>query len=369
MKVMIVLGARPQFIKSAPVVHELLKKRDVKLQLIHSGQHYDYELSQLFFEEMKLPAPLLNLRVGSGSHAVQTARAMIGLERCLLRAKPDVVLVPGDTNTTLAAALTAVKLCLPVAHIEAGARSYDMSMPEEVNRRLTDHVSSMLFAPTRNAAQNLYAEGIPNERVHLVGDTMVDALLAALPTALKLRNQLLSELDAVERGYVLVTAHRPGNVDDPNRLKSIVETLVETSKRIKIVFPAHPRILNKLRAFRLLRPLRQFRSLALIKPVGYLELVALLDNATAVLTDSGGLQKEAFLLGVPCATMRDATEWPETLQAGANVLVDVDKTKIVDTIVNAMKNEGPRNKPIFSDNPFGNGKASGRLADIVVRKY
>jgi UDP-N-acetylglucosamine 2-epimerase len=365
---MIILGARPQFIKSAPIVHELLKTRDVKLQLINSGQHYDYELSQIFFEEMKLPVPLLDLRVGSGSHAVQTAKAMIRLERCMLRAKPDVVLVPGDTNTTLAAALAAVKLCLPVAHVEAGARSHDISMPEEINRRLTDHASSILFAPTKIAAQNLYAEGIPKERVHLVGDTMVDALLAALPAALKLRNKILSELDAAERKYILVTAHRSGNVDEPHRLKSIVKALRETSKQIKIVFPAHPRILNKLKAFRLLRPLRECRSLVLIKPVGYLELVALLDNATAVLTDSGGLQKEAFLLGVPCATMRDTTEWTETVQAGANVLVDVDRTKIVDAIVTAMKNEGRRNKPIYSDNPFGDGKASGRLVDVLVRQ-
>ena len=366
---MIVLGARPQFIKSAPVVHEFLKRADVKLQLIHSGQHYDYRLSRLFFEELNLPLPLLNLKVGSGSHAVQTGRAMMSLERCMLCAKPDVVLVPGDTNTTLAAALAAVKLCVPVAHIEAGARSYDMSMPEEINRRLADHVSSMLFAPTETTAQNLYAEGIPHERVHLVGDTMVDALLAALPAASKLRDKLLSEFDATEREYVLVTAHRPGNVDDPGSLKSIVEAVVETSKRVKVVFPAHPRVLNRLKAFRLLGRLRQCRSLFLIKPIGYLELVALLESAAVVLTDSGGLQKEAFLLGVPCVTMRNVTEWTETLRGGANVLVGVNKTKILEAILKAIRNHGPRSRRIYSDNPFGRGKAAGRIADAILRGH
>jgi UDP-N-acetylglucosamine 2-epimerase (non-hydrolysing) len=366
---MIVFGARPQFIKSSPIVHEFLKRTDVKLQLIHSGQHYDYQLSQLFFEEMKLPAPLLNLKIGSGSHAVQTGRAMISLERCMRRAGPDIVLVPGDTNTTLAAALAGVKLCLPIAHIEAGARSYDMSMPEEINRRLTDHASSMLFAPTLITAQNLRAEGIPSQRVHLAGDTMVDALLAALPAASKLRNELLSNFDVAEGEYILVTAHRPGNVDEPRRLKSIVETLIEASKQIKIVFPAHPRIMNRLRAFHLLGRLKRCRSLVFIKPIGYLEMIAMLGAARAVLTDSGGLQKEAFLLGVPCATMRNRTEWTETVKAGANVLVDVDRTKILEMILKAMKNHGPKSKPIYSDNPFGDGKAAGRIADTIIRAY
>jgi UDP-N-acetylglucosamine 2-epimerase len=366
---MIVLGARPQFIKAAPVVHEFLKTSNVELQLIHSGQHYDYEMSQVFFEEMELPTPLRNLNVGSGSHAVQTGRAMMTLERYMLSAKPNVVLVPGDTNTTLAAALAAAKLRLPVAHIEAGARSYDMAMPEEINRRLTDHVSSMLFAPTQTTARNLYAEGIPSNHVYTAGDTMVDALLAALPAAAKLRKDLLSKFDATERGYILVTAHRPGNVDEPRRLRSIVEALVETSKKVRVVLPAHPRMVNRLKALGLLSVLRRSRSLILTRPIGYLESIALLETAAAVLTDSGGLQKEAFLLGVPCATMRNTTEWTETIEAGANVLVDVDKTMIMGAVASAIKNQGPRTRPIYSNNPFGDGKAAGRIAHTVIRTY
>lgn len=355
--------------KSAPVVHEFLRRPKIELQLIHSGQHYDYELSQIFFEEMNLPKPLMNLKVGSGSNAVQTGRAMVALERCMLRTKPDVVLVPGDTNTTLAAALSAVKLHLPVAHIEAGARSYDMSMPEEINRKVTDHISSVLFAPTKKTARNLYAEGISPKSVHQVGDTMVDSLLAALPAATKLRSKVLSELDTSEREYVIATAHRPGNVDDSGRLRSIVDSLIKTSRETKIIVLAHPRILNRLRTFRLLRRLKRCRSIVLTRPVGYLESIALLDTAVAALTDSGGLQKEAFLLGIPCAILRNSTEWPETVKAGANALVDVDETKIRSVVAKAMDNQGPRKRPIRLDTPFGDGKAARRIADTIVRVY
>lgn len=366
---MMVFGARPQFVKSAPVVHAFLRRTNIELQLIHSGQHYDYELSQVFFEEMNLPKPLINLRIGSGSHAVQTGRAMVALERCMLRAKPDVVLVPGDTNTTLAAALAAAKVHLPVAHIEAGARSYDMSMPEEINRKLTDHVSSILFAPTKATVRNLYAEGISSSSVYQVGDTMVDSLLAAFPAATKIRPKVLSKLDTSERDYVITTAHRPGNVDDFGRLRSIVDSIIEISTEVKVVVLAHPRLLNRLRAFHLLRRLMRCRSIILTKPVGYLESIALLDTAVAVLTDSGGLQKEAFLLGVPCAILRNSTEWPETIGAGANALVDVDKSKILEVVAKAIQKKGPRKRPIYLDNPFGDGKAAGRIADTITRVY
>lgn len=367
LKVMIVMGARPQFIKSAPVIHEFLRRHKVDLQLIHSGQHYDYELSQVFFEEMRLPPPLLDLKVGSGSHAIQTGKAMVRIERCIQRTKPDLALVPGDTNTTLAAALSAAKLGTPIGHIEAGARSYDMTMPEEINRRLTDHVSSMLFAPTRTTVHNLYAEGIPRKRVHLVGDTMVDALLTALPAASKLRKKALSGLDVHEGEYIVVTAHRPGNVDIPRRLNSIVGALVEASKRIKILFPAHPRIYKRLKSSNLMGKLRRSKNVVVTRPIGYLELVALLDTAAAVLTDSGGIQKEAFLLGVPCATMRRETEWPETVEAGANVMVDADKRKISAAILRAIEKPRPRRKPIYARNPFGDGRASIRIVDTILR--
>jgi UDP-N-acetylglucosamine 2-epimerase (non-hydrolysing) len=242
-------------------------------------------------------------------------------------------------------------------------------MPEEINRKLTDHISSLLFAPTKTTARNLYAEGISARSVYQAGDTMVDSLQAALPPATRMRAEVLSKLDTSEREYVLTTAHRPGNVDDFGRLRSIVDSIITTSREVKVVVLAHPRILNRLRAFHLLRRLIRCRSIVLTKPVGYLESVALLDTAVAVLTDSGGLQKEAFLLGVPCAILRNSTEWPETIEASANELVNVDKTKILEVVVKAMKNQRPRRRPIWLDNPFGDGKAAGRIADAIIRVY
>ncbi|MEM3678176.1 MAG: UDP-N-acetylglucosamine 2-epimerase (non-hydrolyzing), partial [Candidatus Bathyarchaeia archaeon] len=366
LRIMFVLGARPQFVKSAPVIHELLERSGVELQLVHSGQHYDYELSRLFFEELELPPPLLDLRVGSGSHAVQTGRAMIRLERCMIDAEPDLVLVPGDTNTTLAAALAAAKLDLPVAHVEAGARSFDMSMPEEVNRRVADHLSRLLFAPTETAVRNLRSEGIPNGKIYLTGDTMVDALRRSLPTALRLQGGLFSRLDLEREEYVMVTAHRPGNVDDPRSLRSIVEALVEISGRVRVVFPVHPRTMRRLRSFRLHGELKRCRSILLTKPLGYLDFTALLEAAAAVLTDSGGVQKEAYLLGTPCATMRRETEWPETLLEGANVLVGSDKVGILDAISRILEGGKPRARRVYSLSPFGDGEASKRIADITL---
>ncbi|MGC8849891.1 MAG: non-hydrolyzing UDP-N-acetylglucosamine 2-epimerase [Candidatus Bathyarchaeia archaeon] len=363
---MFVVGARPQFVKSAPVIHELLKADDVELQLVHSGQHYDYELSRLFFEELELPPPLLDLRVGSGSHAVQTGRAMIRLERCILASKPDMVIVPGDTNTTLAAALAAAKLNLRLAHLEAGARSFDMSMPEEVNRNVADHLSRLLFAPTETAAGNLSREGIPGERIRLTGDTMVDALKRSLPAALKNQDALLSKFNLERRGYVTVTAHRPGNVDDPYNLRSMVEALVEASGRVKVVFPVHPRTMERLRSFHLLGELKRCRNMILTRPLGYLEFTALLDAAAMTLTDSGGVQKEAYLLGVPCATMRRETEWPETLMDDANVLVGSDKAGILNAVSRILEEGKPRTRRVYSTSPFGDGEASKRIADITL---
>jgi UDP-N-acetylglucosamine 2-epimerase len=241
-----------------------------------------------------------------------------------------------------------------------------MTMPEEVNRRVTDHVSSVLFAPTKTTVRNLYAEGISRDRVRLVGDTMVDALLAAFPGVSRLRGGVLSRLDASDGEYVLVTAHRPGNVDVPRRLGSIVRALLEVSKKIRIVFPAHPRTLKQLASSHLVNSLKRSRNVVLSRPVGYLELIALLESAAAVLTDSGGIQKEAFLLGVPCVTMRRATEWPETVRAGANVLVDADGKKILQAVLQATKKQRPRRRPILARNPFGDGKASNRIVNTIL---
>ncbi len=366
LRVMMVLGARPQFIKSAPVVHELLKRSEVTLQLVNSGQHYDYELSRLFFEQLKLPRPALDLRVGSGSHAVQTGRAMMGIENCVVQLKPDIILVPGDTNTTLAAALAGAKLNVPVGHIEAGARSYDMRMPEEINRKVTDHISAMLFAPTTTTVHNLQAEGIASKRIFHTGDTLVDALTAVLPAARKMRQTLLTKMDLNEHQYLLVTAHRPANVDIPERLTRMVKALRRISRNHRILFPAHPRILSRLKSTSLYRKLRLSKNITLSKPLGYLEMIAALETASAVLTDSGGLQKEAFLLGTPCITMREVTEWPETLRAGANKLVDLDTDKVVKWTLRAMR---PRSKkPLCSDSPFGSGRASERIVRVILSK-
>jgi UDP-N-acetylglucosamine 2-epimerase (non-hydrolysing) len=289
---------------------------------------------------------------------------MMRIERAIVKLKPNIVLVPGDTNTTLAGALAAAKMNVPVGHIEAGARSYDMSMPEEINRRVTDHVSTMLFAPTEIAERNLRAEGIPANRVFRVGDTMVDGLKTALPHAKKLKQHLLTEMDLNEREYVLTTAHRPANVDNQNRLGRVVKALVRISKSMRVVFPTHPRIMHSLKSCGLDRKLKHSRNIILTKPLGYIEMIALLDAAGAVLTDSGGLQKEAYLIGVSCSTMRNVTEWPETLNAGANKLVDADTQQIVSNVLNARKTQAKR--PHHAGNPFGLGRASKNIVNAIL---
>jgi len=237
MKLMLVIGARPQIIKSAPIIHQALKKSEIELQIIHTGQHYDFEMSKIFFGELDLPDPLVNLGVGSGTHAFRTGKMMVGLEKTIEKLKPDLVLVPGDTNSTLAGALAAVKLKVPVAHVEAGARSYDMRMPEEINGRLTDHCSSLLFAPTKNCARNLGSEGIPKHRIRLSGDTMYDALLQHMPIAA--RSDILKKLDLESDQYAALTLHRPENVDTAKTLRDIMRAMM--MKELIIVFPVHPR--------------------------------------------------------------------------------------------------------------------------------
>ena len=361
---MIVLGARPQFVKSAPVIHELLKRRGLKLQLINSGQHYDYELSQIFFDQLKLPPHALNLQVGSGSHAIQTAKAMTRIEQAILKLKPALVLVPGDTNTTLAAALAAAKLTIPIGHIEAGARSFDMTMPEEINRRVTDHISTMLFAPTKNAEHNLQNEGIAAGRIFQVGDTMVDTLRTVLPTARESQKSLLEKMRLNKQDFLLVTAHRPGNVDNEEHLRGIVNALLRISETRRVVFPAHPRAMHNLRSRGFIRRIRRWSNISLTKPLGYVEMISLLDAASAVLTDSGGLQKEAYLLGVPCTTMRKSTEWPETILAQANRLVDANSQKIIRNVLDSRRTRtGMR---LYDENPFSRGGASRRIVNTIL---
>jgi UDP-N-acetylglucosamine 2-epimerase len=361
--VCLVLGARPQIIKSMPLIHLLNEDKQLKSSVIHTGQHYDYEMTKVFFDEFSLPEPTVNLEVGSGSHAQQTAKIMIRLEPILLEQKPDLVLVPGDTNSTLAGALTAAKLSIPAAHIEAGARSYDNKMPEEINRRLTDHCSALLFTATEVCSLNLLEEGISEDIVHLVGDTMYDVLLQQLPKAEE--TGILDRLNVKAKAYALLTLHRQENVDNLENLERIVAAIVRL-KRLAIVFPVHPRTRKQLCSFNLYDRLKEQKHVKLIEPVSYLENVSLIKNACFVMTDSGGVQKEAFWLKTPCITLRQNTEWMETVQLGANYLLGSNTERIVKTAEEIMENEEVLRKKLEKlPNPFGDGSASQKILEII----
>jgi len=360
MKIVTVVGARPQFVKAVVVSKELRKRhREV---LVHTGQHYDVELSRVFFEELGIPEPDYNLGIGSDTHARQTGRAMISIEDTLLAEKPDLVLVYGDTNSTLAAALAAVKLQIPVAHVEAGPRMFDRSVPEEVNRVLTDHVSRLLFAPTQTSVENLKKEGI-TDGVHLTGDVMLDSFLTFSRVA-RDRSQILQRLGLDKGRYLLATVHRARNTDSEENLRSIIEAFLSLDEQI--VFPVHPRTRNKLQEYGFLPqvPIADHRSpvtihhLLLLPPVGYLDSLILTQNARKVLTDSGGLQKEAYFAGVPCITLDDSTGWPETVEDGWNVLVGSDKDRIIEAVKQFRPQGGQRDV-------FGDGKAGQKIAETI----
>jgi UDP-N-acetylglucosamine 2-epimerase len=348
MKVASIVGARPQFIKAA-MVSEALRGRHEDI-IIHTGQHYDENLSKVFFDVLGLPEPDMNLGVGSGPHGYQTGRMLEAVERALMGLEPDVVIVYGDTNSTLAGALAAVKLEQSVAHVEAGLRSFNRSMPEEINRVLVDRVSSHLLCPTARAVENLRAEGI-TEGVHLVGDVMYDAALKHSDAARKRR--ACEEFGMERGGYLLLTIHRPVNADDPDRLRRILEAISTTGR--KTLFPAHPRTRKVLGSSSLSRG---FDALEVIEPVDYLTFLSLLVDAERVVTDSGGVQKEAYIFGVPCITLRAETEWVETLEDGWNVLVDADPQKIVEAI-RRPRPTGQRREV------FGDGRAAERIVEIL----
>jgi UDP-GlcNAc3NAcA epimerase len=362
-RVMLVVGARPQFIKSAPLISEILRRhRRVELSIIHSGQHYDPQMSEIFFHQLHIPRPIMNLQAGSGSHATQTATIMRSLEKPILRKRPDLVIVPGDTNTALAAALTAAKLNLPVAHLEAGLRSGDMSMPEEINRRLADHCSRILFAPTETAVSNLGFEGL-SKLTYLTGDTMVDSLRIIMPFVDRKQKEVLKRFGVDAQGYVLVTMHRPSNVDDLHRLREISLALRSVSKKLRVVFPVHPRTRSRMARAKVSRQLAR-NGICLAKPLGYVEILSLLKNANCLLTDSGGMQKESFLLRVPCVTLRSTTEWPETLVGEANRLIHQPNV-ITKTILKVAFNERLKQTIRRLGSPFGDGHAAKRIARII----
>jgi UDP-N-acetylglucosamine 2-epimerase (non-hydrolysing) len=346
-----IVGARPQFIKLAPVSRALRRYHDEVI--VHTGQHYDDRLSATFFEELAIPHPDYNLEVGSGSHGAQTGQMLTAIEEVLLRERLDGVIVFGDTNSTLAGALAAVKLHIPVAHIEAGLRSFDRSMPEEINRVVTDHVSTRLFCPTQHAAQQAAAEGI-STGVEVVGDVMYDVLLHMRPQLAARSATLLTALGLAPKDYVLVTVHRAANTDDPQAMARIARALNAISR--PVIFPVHPRTRKLLDQYQ--TPLAD--NVHQIEPLGYVDMLTLQQSAYCVATDSGGMQKEAFLLSVPCVTLRTTTEWPETLASDWNVLVDTDP----EVIVAALDRPLP---PRLSVNPFGNGDAALRISESLCQ--
>lgn len=321
MKVLTVIGARPQFIKAWPV-SSALAEVGIEECLLHTGQHYDHAMSGVFFEELGMRKPAINLEVGSGSHGAQTAKMIEGIEQALLSEKPDLVLLYGDTNSTLAGALAAVKLHIPIAHVEAGLRSFNRRMPEEHNRILTDHCSDLLFCPTETAVKNLSHEGIL-KGVHLVGDVMQSAVEKAKPIAVS-RSGIFSSMGLDDGGYILATMHRAENVDSPKKLKSILCGL--GSIPLPVVFPLHPRTKGKIKSSGLILS----GNIRALEPLGYMDMIRLILGAKAVFTDSGGLQKEAVWLGASCITLREETEWVETLREGENELVGSDFQKIIE---------------------------------------
>ena len=349
MKILTIVGARPQFVKAA-AVSRVLRQGHQEI-LLHTGQHYDYEMSGIFFDGLDLPRPDVNLEVGSGTHAQQTGAMLKGIEDALLSARPDALLIYGDTNSTVAGALAAAKLNIPVVHIEAGLRSFNRRMPEEINRVVADHLSELLLCPSQTAVNNLASEGVA-KNVHLVGDVMLDVLNWARSRVSTHAPAILSQL-GLERGrYLLVTVHRGENTDDPNRLAAILSAFNALEE--PVVFPVHPRARKVIGAAgHVLKP-----HVRLIDPLGYLEMVAVSGAARAILTDSGGLQKEAYWLGVPCITLRDETEWVETVEAGWNRIVGADEADIIDAV---QRFAPPTTRPLL----YGDGHAASRCVDLM----
>ena len=349
MKLVTVLGARPQFIKAGPV-SRVLRHDEINEIIIHTGQHYDFEMSKIFFNELDLKEPDINLGIRSSSHGDQTGKMLTGIEGVLLEHKPDSVLVYGDTNSTLSGALAAVKLHIPVFHIEAGLRSFNKSMPEEINRIITDRISDLLFCPTSTAVDNLHSEGIL-EGVYLTGDVMYDAVLHNSELA-ENRSQVIDRLGLSSGRYFLATIHRPSNTDNQSNLENIINAL--DSLGLEVILPIHPRTKDALAKNEIPVP----ENIRVIDPVGYLDMLVLEKNAQAIITDSGGMQKEAYFFGVPCITLREETEWVETAETGWNQLVGADPGRII-AAVNTPMPQGDR------PDLFGDGKAAEKIVELI----
>ncbi|MBE0408419.1 MAG: UDP-N-acetylglucosamine 2-epimerase (non-hydrolyzing) [Anaerolineales bacterium] len=356
MKILHVVGARPNFIKIAPIMKAMSANPDFFSQvLVHTGQHYDEAMSDIFFKEFELSAPDVNLEVGSGSHAWQTAQVLLRFEPVVSEYQPDWVITVGDVNSTLGCTLVCSKLGFPVAHIEAGLRSFDRNMPEEINRLLTDQIAELLFTPSQDANENLANEGIPAEKIHFVGNVMIDTLVHLLPKA-KLKWPRLKDRFKLDR-YLLVTLHRPSNVDNHQSLQNILEALEELSKSTAVIFPIHPRTRQRIEEFGLNKLIK---GVQLLEPVGYLDFLALQLHARLVLTDSGGVQEETTYLGIPCITARPNTERPITLTLGTNHLVDNTRQELVEKIYAIME----KGSPNAQVPPLWDGKTAERIVGV-----
>jgi len=361
-KIVNVVGARPNFVKIAPLITAMRHHADIEASLVHTGQHYDTAMSARFFEELDIPSPDVNLKVGSGSHAAQTAEVMKRIEPVLQALKPDVVVVVGDVNSTLAAALTAVKLGVAVAHVEAGLRSFDRTMPEEINRVLTDAISTLLFVTEESGRMNLLREGVTSERIHLVGNVMIDALESSRARwqSSDIGRRLGLPPDAP---YAVLTLHRPSNTDDLARLDGLLDALDRVACHLPVIFPLHPRTRQQLERHCLGPGDRGEGGVRYVDPLGYLDFLALMSRARLVLTDSGGIQEETTILGVPCLTLRENTERPVTISHGTNRIVGTDPATVEEATLAALRTPGEtRPRP-----PLWDGRAAARIVDVLVR--
>lgn len=358
-KIVTIIGARPQFIKAAAVSRVIRDDfpESVTEVLVHTGQHFDENMSKVFFDELDIPEPKYNLEISGGQHGAMTGRMLESVEKVLLDEKPDWVLIYGDTNSTLAGALAAVKLHIPVAHVEAGLRSFNMRMPEEVNRIVSDRIATLLFCPTETAVKNLEAEGVTKGVIN-VGDVMFDVALNYKQQA-RQKSRVLQQLGLEEKAFVLATCHRAENTDDPQRLAQIVDALGTVAKRLPVVFPIHPRTRKMIAEQGLAEELGE---VCITDPIPFLDMVALEQAASLILTDSGGVQKEAYFYGVPCVTMRDETEWVETVELGRNVLVGASTAGIVGAVDRALAGGGASN----SASPYGSGDSAQRIVKTLL---
>lgn len=356
-KIAITVGTRPEIIKMSPIIFKC-EQKNLDYFIIHTGQHYSYNMDRIFFEQLELPKPKYNLDVGSGSHGEQTGKILIGIEKILQKEKPDVILVEGDTNTVAASALAAVKLHIKVGHVEAGLRSYDRCMPEEINRVLTDHISDYLFAPTEKSRGLLLKEGIDDDKIFVTGNTIVDAVYRNLKVADK-RTNILKNLNLNKKEYFLATVHRQENVDYKIRFENILEglTLIIKKWNIPVVYPIHPRSKKMMKIFNF----KKYDDILFIDPIDYLSFLQLESNAKLVLTDSGGVQEEACILGVPCVTLRDNTERPETIEVGANTIAGTNPENILRSVSKMISHQGGW------ENPFGGGFAGKKILNIILK--